>query len=44
MSEIERLASEVNVDFDADEAVCPACATIFSTALRRCPECDLNFG
>lgn len=32
------------VDFDAPEAVCPACGTNFATTSARCPDCGLNFG
>lgn len=44
MSEEERAAAHNVVDFDAEEATCPACGTAFPTTATRCPECDLNFG
>lgn len=35
--------SRAVVDFDADEATCPACGTTFTTDATRCPECGLRF-
>lgn len=44
LTEQELAAARSVVDFDADEATCPACGTAFPTSTTRCPECDLNFG
>ncbi len=31
-------------DPEKEKAVCPACATEFSTTLSECPDCGLGFG
>jgi tRNA(Ile2) C34 agmatinyltransferase TiaS len=43
-TEEEREAARRVVDFDAQEAECPACGTKFATTSKRCPDCGLNFG
>lgn len=40
----ERAASELVVDFDAEETTCPACLTSFAPTDPRCPSCGLRFG
>ena len=44
MSDDELAAASHAVDFDADEATCPACGAAFATTHTRCPDCGLNFG
>jgi rubrerythrin len=47
LSEAERAAADLVVDFDADETTCPACLTTFATANAadgKCPACGLRFG
>lgn len=44
MSSAELAALDHVVDFDGEQAQCPACGTAFSTADSRCPDCGLNFG
>lgn len=36
--------AEAVFDTNLAEATCPACATVFSTKSRECPECGLGFG
>ncbi|MBK8974534.1 MAG: hypothetical protein IPM29_01275 [Planctomycetes bacterium] len=45
MSPEECAAADAVVDFDAEQASCPACGAQFETAAAtRCPDCGLNFG
>jgi len=44
MTQQELDAARHVVDFDSEQAQCPACGTHFSTRERRCPDCGLNFG
>lgn len=37
-------AAECTVDFDAEEATCPACGEAFAPSEPRCPGCGLRFG
>ena len=44
LSEAERAAADIVLDFDAEEMTCPACLTTFKTGPDRCPDCGLFIG
>ena len=47
LTNAERAAADLVVDFEAEETTCPACLTTFSTAGAgdgRCPDCGLFLG
>lgn len=44
LSEEEAAATELVVDFDAEETTCPACLTTFRPDVFTCPGCGLRFG
>lgn len=37
-------ATDLVVDFDAEETTCPACLTTFKPDAPMCPGCGLRFG
>ena len=44
MDEVERQASEVTIDLDADESTCPACMGTIPKGSSLCPSCGLRIG
>ena len=50
LSEAERTAASLVVDFDAEETTCPACLSTFAPKAEdgaerdRCPDCGLFLG
>lgn len=44
LSPEEVAATEMVVDFDAEETTCPACMTSFKPESLSCPGCGLRFG
>jgi len=44
LTQDERAAADIVLDFDAEEMTCPACLTTFATGPDRCPDCGLSFG
>ena len=44
LTDAERAAADLVLDFDADEMTCPACLTTFATGPQNCPDCGLFLG
>ena len=44
LSPEEIAATEMVVDFDAEQTTCPACMTTFKPDAPMCPGCGLRFG
>ena len=40
----QKEASEIVLDFAAEEMQCPACLTTFETGPKACPDCGLFLG